>query len=344
MEEDANSCSMTDDTTTSTFVADDTRMQPVSAELQCGEVWNHEDDKSHETESDYDEDLPITFQLTISNSSRCLEFGCRDASCGVLISGETAAPKASNDGRIDPFFFEKGFYLEAKTGFQIWPGSRILVEALTCTKTYATSQSLVDWQHRIAHGANVLEVGAGIGAVGTCLAAAGSNVLITDLTVLVEHAIMPNLSRNASVDIGETCPSAFLNSTPNPHEDAQVTRIDRGWASAAVLDWYEDVSEQLSSEVLKNIDLIVGCDCMFMKKLVDPLLSMVAGLFASSSSRDPKFLFTYQRRGLIQVFSSIDDVLSKIRARGWTVTCLTWRTVHIADDGPNDVYLFEVSP
>lgn len=332
----------------SCFAADASLFRPVSSELVCGEEWIHEEGAPPSGDEDYEDDddlFPIIFHITFPRghaASGRLEFGCRDASCGVLIGEEARAPKASNDGRVDPLFFEKGFYLEAKTGFQIWPGSRIIVEALTCPGSYSASPELLAWQSRVARGANVVEIGAGLGAVGACLAAAGANALVTDLRVLVEHSILPNLKRNARADRGNRgaagCPP-FLAASSSP-----ALRIGRGHAGAAVLDWAKPLTSQLPAMTSGGIDLIVGCDCMWMKRLVGPVLSVVGDAFVASAARDPAFLFTFQRRGLINVFSDIDSVRSEVRARGWTCSCLAWRTITIDEDGENEVYLFEVRP
>ena len=102
------------------FKADPARHCPVSSDIVCGEEPVGQDDDMHEYGN-------YTFHMTIPGVSRRLDFSCRDPSCGVLVEGEDAAEKIV-DGRVDPFLFEPDYYLEAKTGFQVWPGSRLLVE------------------------------------------------------------------------------------------------------------------------------------------------------------------------------------------------------------------------
>ena len=105
-----------------------------------------------------------------------------------------------------------------------------MIEAFTCMKNERMSY----WQKRLtSNDLDILELGAGIGLVGTCLAAAGANVLLTDLPVLVEHGIKLNLKRNS-------------------------TNFDVGSAKAQVLDWLKPISEQLSSDI--SFDVIVACD------------------------------------------------------------------------------------
>ena len=193
---------------TSQFVPHPSCYVPINPALRCGEVWT-----ADTGDTDDDEDMhyyPVTFHITLPTQTVRLNFYCRDRSSGVLLPTESAlSTKDEGDNMNDPFFFEKGFYLEAKTGFQPWPGSRLMIEAFTCMK----NERMTYWQKRLtSNDLDILELGAGIGLVGTCLAAAGANVLLTDLPVLVEHGIMGNLKRNK-------------------------TYFDVGSAKAQVLDW-----------------------------------------------------------------------------------------------------------
>ena len=325
------------------FVPDPSHYVPINPELKCGEEWA-DLDTSDEYE-DEDGELPITFHITLptnTNASDRLRFGCRDKSSGVLLPAEPKASINEEEERFanDPFFFERGFYLEAKTGFQIWPGSRLMIEASTCMQG---SDRMQYWQERLVGGnLNILEVGAGVGVVGTCLAASGGKVLITDLSVLVEHGIWPNLRRNCNVaeivtpSTNEA--SVFFSSLFEP------TRIGEGLAFATVLDWFQPISEQLTQETCSSVDVIVACDCMFLRKLVDPLLTVVSSFFQQQYTRSPKFLFTFQRRNMMGRFIGIEELLQRIKDRGWNVECLAWRTIAVEGDGNHDLCLFEVSP
>jgi len=320
------------------FQADASRHSPVSSEIVCGEEHVSPDDDAHEYGN-------YTFHMKLPGMTRRLNFSCRDPSCGVLVEGEDAAEKIV-DGQVDPFLFEPDYYLEAKTGFQVWPGSRLLVEALTCPEAYATCPAMLEWQKKLAGGANVVELGAGIGVVGTCLAAAGGNVAITDLTTLVNNAVIPNIVRNGEDNSesaeGEVCPEWIRDASTA--KDAVPCKIGRGWAGGAVIDWMVPLRSQLSDNVVTNIDFVVGCDCFWMKKLIDPVLSVVADVFGSSK-RKPRFLATYQRREASPaLFSTVDEVLNAVRSRGWTFECHAWRSNKIGEDGDNEVFLFEISP
>lgn len=212
------------------------------------------------------------------------------------------------------------------------------------------------WQNRLMKSSTplkILEVGAGIGVVGTSLAAAGGHVLMTDLNVLVEHGMGPNLARNQNVDPErdireETSPSPFLSSVHLSEQNVEVASkpvsVGCGYVRPTVLDWFKPVSSQLSSDAYKHVDLIVAPDCIFLRKLCDPLFDTVSQIFCNANkSEEVTCLFTYQRRNLMGVFIPLEEVLDKIAQRGWGVQCLAWRKVVVEDDGEHELYLFEIS-
>ena len=122
----------------------------------------------------------------------------------------------------------------------------------------------------------------------------------------------------------------------------EPTRIGAGWACATALDWLKPVSEQLSSSVM-SIDVIIACDCLFLKKLIDPLLDdIISVLFDTMAT--PRLLFTYQRRHLMGVFIGLEDLLERIELRGLHAQCVAWRNIEVEGDGTNELYLFEVTP
>ena len=216
-----------------------------------------------------------------------------------------------------------GSYLEAKTGFQPWPGARLMVEAFACDMK---NDRIKHWQTKLRNkDLNILEVGSGIGIVGTCLATLGARVTITDLPVLVDHGIVPNLRRNAKA-----------NDISNEQDYIQ---IGEGYARATVLDWLKPISEQQSTETISTFDVIIGCDCLFLEKLVDPFLNMIEDLF--DQCKRPTLLFTYQRRNMKGVFSTLEDLLKRVESRGWSVDCLACRSISVEGDGEHGLYLFE---
>ena len=343
---------------------------PINPLLKCGEEWIH-DHEQYEDEDDDEFHGPITFHVQLQSDTHRLNFNCRDKSSGVLIASEPIVNKEDTyDGPSDPFFFEKGFYLEAKTGFQVWPGSRLMVEVFTCSSSSAGDHEEVHGmmkhlkdQLSLGGRLNVLEVGAGIGVVGSCLAAAGANVLITDLPVLVKHGIGPNLRRNGRansirIDDGEEecdhrqqlCPKFLIDTCASETTATDDTasldavKLGKGWAKSAVLDWFKPVEGQLPLSTTSDIDVIVACDCIFLRKLADPLLTTIATIFEHSSAKNPKFFFTFQRRNMLGLFIQLEELLDMIEERGWSVECVAWRDVEVEDDGIHQNYLFQVTP
>ena len=345
---------------------------PINQLLKCGEEWthNHNDNEQYDEEDD-DDDFhgPITFHVQLPSQSgsgmQLLRFNCRDKSSGVLLPSEPSVKKEDTyDGPSDPFFFEKGFYMEAKTGFQVWPGSRLMVEAFTCSSEVSPNANgiIEHLKDQLSHGGklNILEVGAGMGVVGSCLAAAGGNVLITDLPVLVEHGIGRNLCRNGRANSIRTdsdeeacnwqqsCPKFLIDAcayeTTTDAASYDAVKLGRGWARAAVLDWFKPLNEQLPLSTTSDIDVIVACDCIFLRKLANPLLTTIATIFEHSIAKNPKFFFTFQRRNMLGLFIQLEELLGMFEERGWAVECVAWRDVDVEDDGVHQNYLFQVTP
>ncbi|KAL7478910.1 hypothetical protein ACHAW6_004666 [Cyclotella cf. meneghiniana] len=329
---------------------------PINPQLKCGESFIPPDGPLHDDDDgDFDDDVrSYRFHVTLppSHDVPPLDFRSRERSSGTGVlrprSDETTSLDTAYDGPMDPHFFERGFYLEAKTGFQVWPGSRFLLEALLCDLPVGEDDAAWDrlryWQNRLAsvRPLRILEVGSGMGVVGTTLAAAGGRVLVTDLPVLVRHGIRPNLMRNRTKPReNDLAPSSFLTALhPEEEERCPPVPIGRGYARPAVLDWFRPVESQLAASVVSDVDLVVACDCIFLEKIVDPLLDTLASIFRSS--RDAACLFTYQRRNLMGVFIGLEELLRRIDERGWSVRCLAWRKIVVEEDGEHDLYLFEL--
>ena len=60
-----------------------------------------------------------------NNDQRRLTFSCRDRSSGVLEKQESSVTNdefdaTQNSTAVDPFFFDAGYTLAGRTGFQVW--------------------------------------------------------------------------------------------------------------------------------------------------------------------------------------------------------------------------------
>lgn len=313
---------------------------------------------------------------------------CRDRSVGALLP--TIGEKAVNNDEIpdtdavDPNFFDGGYTLAGRTGFQVWAGFRLLVESLLWPLRCSTEQNehsnsdhprLIEWQNRLIASKDrdravqplrVVELGAGVGVLGMCLAAAGAQVLLTDLPTLVDSAILPNLAMNwtATKDNVENDlqkqrgrPPGWLSCSSSSDCGAtdvfDAVPIGHGWANATALDWTRPADEQLTMEQLKAIDLIIASDCVWLSSMLDGLLDTVASIFASASagvsSSAISFLMSFQRRdsggaGSGEMFTTVDTVLGAIKTRGWKIDCLAWRPITLENsDETKEIFVFEVT-
>lgn len=329
------------------YRGEESLLRPPCEGFQCGEtiIKEHAENDNH-NDDDYLllDGCTVRFHCTLPNSIRRLEFQCREPSCGVLIGDETKVEKKENDVFVDPNFFDTGYTLAGATGWQVWPGSRLLVETLTWPQPSLDGRRLEQIQEFLANGANVLELGAGVGMVGCCLANAGANVLLTDLPTLVDHCIRPNLLLNQHVNTnGKHC----SNGRPSWLEDPDAVPVGKGWVSAAALDWSRPVKEQLTSLQRRSIDYVVASDCVWLVSMLEGLFGTVESLFEESRHRQPKLLMSFQRRDPKEgatggMFTSVDNVLDEIKKRGWDVECLAWRPVAYKGEESKEVFVFDI--
>lgn len=304
------------------------RREPVSS-FHCGERFEQTNDP--EEEDQLLQSVVFVCHLPTNNT---LEFACREPSCGALFPNETSVETDSQ--QVDPNFFDAGYTLAAKTGFQVWTGTRFLLETLLFFRTSDVDR-LQHVQNSLPN-ANVLELGAGVGVVGVSLASVGANVLLTDLPTLVEHAITPNLIRNETTATNkEECPEWLK-------ECSNVVSIHDGWAAATFVDWNQPVDEQLTPTQVSHVDLIVASDCIFLVSMLTSLLDTVAEIFTSSPKAS--LLLSFQRRDAKDgdestSFTTVNRVIREVKARKWSIECLAWRPVVVGNE-MSQVLVFEI--
>jgi hypothetical protein len=302
------------------------------------------------------DDYNVTSVIFKSNlpSHQVVEFNCRYPSCGALEGEEERAVLDDDDYVVDPNLFDEGYSLAASTGFKVWTGSRLLIEALTWPQD-TDCDRLKEIQECINNhgGTRIIELGAGVGVVGTYLSAVGSHVLLTDLSTLVENAIHVNLERNESILAsfqidGNDC-------VPCPSWLATGRRMGKGWADAASLDWTKHISEQITYEQSSSIDMIIASDVVFLRTMMKSLFDTVEALFQASKDNKPSLILSFQKRDAkdgkeSEAFTTVDGVLAAVEERGWKVECLAWRTVAVrvedatglVQDDTSEVFVFEI--
>ena len=365
------------------------RPRPPPAGFECGESVATDNDTDNVTD-DEEEIGVVSLYCTLppspssssgTNSSACakksnakLTFSCRGRSVGALLPTEDSVDETILDSAdayetVDPFLFNEDYTPAGRTGFQVWSGTRLLIESLCWEPTYSGSEArneedesakeerLAQYRRLImsdASGAdgnkcNILELGSGVGVVGATLAAVGANVLLTDLPTLVDNAVWPNLMRNTNSTGGGDDGDNIPESSPSWLGDDAV-RIGRGWASATPLDWTKPLSpNQLGASQIESIELVVASDCVWLVSMLDALLDTVQGVF-DQSKRSPKFLMSFQRRDASggddsALFTTVDRVLKSVKERGWSFDCLAWRPVQLGDgEGDKEVFIFEICP
>lgn len=333
---------------------------PPNQSFQCREESNSNNDSNS-----------ITFICNLPSGKADLQFATRSPSCGALHENEPSAQSLQEEEEdedecaVDPNFFDEGYSLAGATGFTIWTGTRLLIETL-CWKSSNCSSSAeqhgddVSTHNRLKEiqscivKARVIELGAGVGVVGTYLAACGGNVLITDLPTLVENAIDDNLQRNSMEDPIEES-EMNLDAFPS-WLGSKAYRIGKGFANSASLDWTIPIEDQLTFDQCKSIDFIIASDVVFLVSMLTALLDTVASIFALSSANNPSFILSFQRRDSqdgedSESFTTVKRVISEVKKRGWSVDCLAWRPVTVLKerDGRvvkdmSEVFVFEIRP
>lgn len=325
----------------------ESQRRPQSEGFKCSETIEKEDALTS-----------VIFHCNLPGSSTHtkLEFNCREPSCGALEGGEEAAMLEDEDYAVDPNFFDEGYSMAGSTGFKVWTGSRLMIEALAWPQS-GDCDRLKEIQECIGSGDRLIELGSGVGVVGTYLGAIGSQILITDLPTLVENAIDCNLLRNKKIMRSLTDSSLGKDTTTCPSWlGSDGIRIGKGWANSASLDWMCPLDEQLTEEQSSSIDFIIASDVVFLVSMMSSLFKTVESLFEASASNNPSFILSFQRRDAkegeeSETFTTVNGVLAAVKARGWGLTCLAWKPVAVkketngvVTDDESEVFLFEIKP
>lgn len=274
----------------------------------------------------------VSFYCTVPSgeSEIRLTFSCRDRTVGVLEGAETNLTSddmeetAQDESNVDPNFFDEGYTLAGRTGFQVWAATRILIESLIFPME-GDCQRLLEIQQQLRNAkSNVLELGAGVGVVSTSLAASlGVNALLTDLPTLVEFSILPNLKQNAteSATAAVTQPQWLCDASKNQvfeEEDFDdvVYPIGSGWTSTCPVDWTKPLSADVTS-VLHEVDWVICGDCIWLTSMLKTLLETVKSIFRTNPKT--RLLISFQRRdtsGDNPMFTKLETILDAIEEFG----------------------------
>ena len=118
-------------------MADPSKFRPSPPEFRCGEELEEGGGSigisgvsffctlPKITDSDDDDDDDNKNNNNKTSNDRRLTFSCRDRSSGVLEIMESAVTNdefeaTQNSTAVDPFFFDPGYTLAGRTGFQVW--------------------------------------------------------------------------------------------------------------------------------------------------------------------------------------------------------------------------------
>lgn len=105
-------------------VKDPSKFRPSPKEFQCGEELEEDGGIIGRTGVSFFCTLPKRKEIGEGDECR-LTFSCRDRSSGVLESEESVITNdeyeaTENATSVDPFFFDEGYTLAGRTGFQVW--------------------------------------------------------------------------------------------------------------------------------------------------------------------------------------------------------------------------------
>jgi len=180
----------------------------------------------------------------------------------------------------DPYFFEPDYSVAASTAWMVWDSSWVLISMLSRSES---------WLADSIRGKRVLELGSGTGLLGLAAAAAGAQVVLTDVPTMVDALIWPNVLANAR---------------------------NHGAAAAQPLDWYKPVADQLSPLDVREAEVVLAVDAIWLLELVEPFVCTTSELLRGP--RRPQFILAFRERAKEEskAFVSSAFLIEELRAAG----------------------------
>jgi len=254
-----------------------------------------------------------------------LRIGMKDL--GARDDGEGEDGGEDGDGtdespEVDPYFFDEGYSVAASTGFaRVWEGA----EALSSFLTRAPER---------CRGKRVVELGAGVGECGLVAACLGAHVCLTDVRAVVQNVIRRNVEQNG--DGEATTREAWPDST----------RVGRGSATRATLDWCEPIPEHpfgTSTTVgFRDADLIIAAECVWLRELLPPFAATAATLLTNGV---PEMILSVRDRSSTEdassgkAFAHTNEVVREFENAGCALTTLHRQP---AEDDGKDIVVFHI--
>ena len=236
---------------------------------------------------------------------------------------------------VDPSFFDPGYSVAASTGHVMWEGSWALIRLL---------QSLPDAPQRagggrlsrLVRGRRVVELGAGTGLLGLCMAARGAHVLLTDVRPVVEDTLRGNVARNAGGADGGG------GATPGGRGWAGAVRVGEGSARAATLDWTDPVQAQCEGgNDPREAQVVVAAECIWLRDLLEPFLATALALMRGPARPPCLLCFRERAKEGSSVFQNLEQVLGAFRARGCLVA--EFHREASREDAAREVLVFRIT-